>query len=320
MGNALEAALWLAALAVALYASEKLVQHLSDIGQQVGFSPAELGLLVALGADTPEISSSLIAVVKGASDVGLGVIIGSNIYNLAGLLGLSAVLAGGVPTGPRWITREGTANIILSGLFLLLVIGPVSHIISGLALVIGLAAYAVLTVTRHATAEPVDETMEQDAASAPGKSRALELSLVYLALSIAFILGASYLLVTESLALGKALAVPPALIGTFALAIATSLPNTWAAISLTRRDMPRAAVATTFTSNSINVAIGAGLPSIFLRFHVSPVTRELDVPWLFVMTGAALVLLATRRVLTRLEGALLIALYVAFVIIRTVVF
>lgn len=321
MGSWLEAVLWLGALGVALYASEKLVHHVSNIGRHVGFSPAELGLLVALGADAPEISSSLIAVVKGANDVGLGIIIGSNIYNLAGLLGLSALLAGRVPTGPRWITREGITNLVLAGLLLLLVIHPISHTPVGLALLIVLAAYAVITVTRRTpSTDPPDEAHEQDQAAASDTSRPLPLSLVYLAVSIAFILGASYLLVSESLALGKALAIPPALLGTFVLAIATSLPNTWAAVSLTRRGMPTAAIATTFTSNSINAAIGGGLPSVFLRFHISPVTRELDVPWLFVMTGSALVLLATRRVLTRIEGSVLVALYAAFVIIRIVVF
>jgi cation:H+ antiporter len=321
VGSGVEAALWLGALAAALYASEKLVHHVSDVGRHVGLSAAELGLLVALGADAPEISSSLIAVVKGASDVGLGIIIGSNVYNIAGLLGLSAVLAGRVPTGPGWITREGITNIVLSGLLLVLVIRPVAHIAIGIVLLIVLAAYAVLTATRRAPAgESTNENSEQDRSAVPQKRRPLVLSIVYLAMSVAFILGASYLLVSESLALGKTLAIPSAILGTFVLAIATSLPNTWAAVSLARRGMPAAAIATTFTSNSINMAIGGGLPSIFLKFHISAATRELDVPWLFVMTGAALVLLATRHVLSRLEGSVLIALYAAFVIIRIVAF
>lgn len=321
MSNWLDAVLWLAALGVALYASEKLVNHVSDIGRQVGFSAAELGLLVALGADAPEISSSLIAVVKGAGDVGLGIIIGSNIYNIAGLLGLSAVLAGRVPTGPRWITREGITNVILSGLLLVLVLHPAAHAPVGAVLVIVLAAYSVFAVTRQdAASASTNERAKQAATEGRESRRPVPLSVVYLAVSIAFILGASYLLVSESLALGKVLSVPPAILGTFVLAIATSLPNTWAAISLTRRGMPRAGIATTFTSNSINAAIGGGLPSIFLRFHVSAATRELDVPWLFVMTGAALILLATRHVLSRLEGSVLIALYAAFVLIRILVF
>lgn len=321
MGSGVQAVLWLVALAVALYASEQLVHHVSSIGRRVGFSAAELGLLVALGADAPEISSSLIAVVKGASDVGLGIIIGSNIYNIAGLLGLSAVLAGRVPTGPRWITREGITNVVLSGLLLLLVIRPIAHVIVGLVLVIVLGAYAVLTLTRRTAAdEAAHESSEPAHEGYPPKRHPLLLSFVYLTLSVVFILGASYLLVSESLALGKTFAIPPAILGTFVLAIATSLPNTWAAISLARRGMPTAAIATTFTSNSINAAIGGGLPSVFLRFHISAATRQLDVPWLFVMTGAALILLATRHVLSRLEGAMLIALYAAFVIIRITVF
>lgn len=315
----LEALLWLGALVVALYASEKLVQNVSDLGHLVGLSPAELGLLVALGADAPEVSSSLLALAKGASDVGLGVIVGSNIYNLAGLLGLSAVLGGGVRTGRGWVTPEAVANMILSALLFLLVLQPNLHTFTGLALGIVLVAYAVLTISGRTNPDrPVEEIAQEQPLSTPRRS--LQLTVLYLAISIGIIVGASDILVGESLALGKALAVPQAVIGTFALAIATSLPNTWATISLARRRMPAAAIATTFTSNSINAAVGAGLPSIFFRLQAPSVTHTFDVPWLLLMTGVAVILLATRHVLSRLEGAALIGLYAAFVIVRVMVF
>lgn len=319
MGTLLEALLWLGALAVALYASEKLVQYVSDLGHLVGLSPAELGLLVALGADAPEVSSSLLALAKGASDVGLGVIVGSNIYNLAGLLGLSAVLGAGLRTGRGWVTLEAVANMILSAFLFLLVLQPKLHTFTGLALVIVLVAYAVLTISgRTSPDRPLQEIAQEKSPSAPPRS--LQLTVLYLAISIGIIIGASDVLVGESLALGKVFAVPDFVIGTFALAIATSLPNTWAAISLARRHMPAAAIAATFTSNSINAAVGAGLPSIFIHLQALPVTRTLDVPWLLLMTAVAVILLATRHVLSRIEGALLIGLYAAFVIMRVLIF
>ncbi len=319
MGTPEEALLWVVALIVALFASEKLVQYVSELGRHVGFSPAELGLLVALGADAPEVSSSLISLAKGASDVGLGVIVGSNIYNLAGLLGLSAVVGGNVRTGRHWITLEGSANAGLSALLFVLVVEPLLHPVVGLALVVLLGVYVIFAIKGRTRSDvPLHGDAEEEIAPEPPRS--LRLTVVYLILSIAVILGASDVLVSESLALGDALSIPPAIVGTFALAIATSLPNTWAALALARRGMPAAAIATTFTSNSINAAVGAGLPSIFFRLHALPVTRELDVPWLLLMTAIALALLATRNVLTRIEGLLLIALYALFVAIRLTVF
>src|ERR1700687_3504722 len=89
---------WALGLAVALYASEKLVHYLTQLGADVHVSAGLLGLAVALGADAPEVTSALIAITRGSPDVGLGVVLGSNIYNLAGLLGISAVVAGSLTT------------------------------------------------------------------------------------------------------------------------------------------------------------------------------------------------------------------------------
>jgi cation:H+ antiporter len=72
-----------------------------------------LGMIAALGADTPEISSAVTAIFVGQHDIGAGIIIGSNIFNLAGLLGLSALVVGRLPVRKQGIIFNGATSFIV---------------------------------------------------------------------------------------------------------------------------------------------------------------------------------------------------------------
>src|SRR5205085_2980343 len=79
------------AATLSLGASALLVTRLERIGERLGLTEAMLGLLAALAADGPEITSSITAMARGQGSVGVGVVFGSNAFNLAALLGLSAI-------------------------------------------------------------------------------------------------------------------------------------------------------------------------------------------------------------------------------------
>ncbi|HEV3290649.1 MAG TPA: hypothetical protein VG123_16835 [Streptosporangiaceae bacterium] len=87
-------ALFGAAAAFSLGASAVLVVRLERMGARLGFSEALLGLVAAMAADTPEVTSVVTALAHGQHDVGTGVVLGSNVFNLAALIGLGAVVAG----------------------------------------------------------------------------------------------------------------------------------------------------------------------------------------------------------------------------------
>ena len=88
------AALFLGSLVLTALASAVLAKRLDQLGAWLGFSAGMSGLVTALAADSPEIASAVIAQMSGRHDLGIGVIFGSNIFNLAALLGLGALLAG----------------------------------------------------------------------------------------------------------------------------------------------------------------------------------------------------------------------------------
>ena len=85
-----------------------LVSRLERVGERFGLSEALLGMLAALAADAPEITASITALVHNERAVGAGVVIGSNVFNLAALLGLGAVAAGGFALHRKVIWLGGT--------------------------------------------------------------------------------------------------------------------------------------------------------------------------------------------------------------------
>src|SRR6266568_9036396 len=83
---------FLASLVVTLAAAAFFADRLDHIGLRLGLPEALLGLLTALAADAPEISSAIVALVQHEHAVAVGVVVGSNAFNLAAMLGLSAVV------------------------------------------------------------------------------------------------------------------------------------------------------------------------------------------------------------------------------------
>jgi len=94
--------LFCAGVVVSLAASWLLVSRLERLGERAGFSEAWLGLVAALAADAPEITSAVTALARGQASVGAGVVIGPNVFNLAALLGLAAVWRGGSASTAGW--------------------------------------------------------------------------------------------------------------------------------------------------------------------------------------------------------------------------
>ncbi len=80
---------------VSLATSWVLVSRLERVGERLGLSEALLGMAAALAADAPEITASVTALLHHQQAVGAGVVVGSNVFNLAALLGLGAVVSGG---------------------------------------------------------------------------------------------------------------------------------------------------------------------------------------------------------------------------------
>jgi len=110
----LAASLFLVCLAASLGSSFVLARALDRIGVRLGMTDAVIGMLTALGADAPEISTAAAAVLSKHDEIGVGVVLGSNVVNLAALLGIGALLAGRVHLGRRAAMLEGATAIAVA--------------------------------------------------------------------------------------------------------------------------------------------------------------------------------------------------------------
>src|SRR5690349_7219850 len=99
--------LFVASLAVTLVAARFFAQRLDTIGTRFGLPETMIGLLTAVAADGPEISSAMVALIKGAHTTSVGALVGSNAFNLAAMIGVSALLTGCVALARRDLAPEG---------------------------------------------------------------------------------------------------------------------------------------------------------------------------------------------------------------------
>src|SRR6266705_4297290 len=126
MPAALAAPAFLVGTAVSLLTSLVLVSRLERVGERLGLSEALLGIVAALAADAPEVTAAVTAVAHHQQRVGAGVILGSNVFNLAALLGLGAVVAGRIGLHRKVVLFGGVVGTWVALACLLTITGWVS--------------------------------------------------------------------------------------------------------------------------------------------------------------------------------------------------
>lgn len=331
MSVAVAVVVFITCLALTLAASEVLVRGLDRLGARTGLSEGLLGLLTALGADAPEISSALSALHAGKRDLGLGVILGSNIFNLAALLGLGAMLAGRIHVRREGLALDGSVALLTTLVIATLIVRLLAPAVAIVLLIALFAVYlgalalpprrlaglplprAVGRILSLAVSEVDHEAAEDPRVGHAGGAWGLTLLIPP---ALALIVGGSIGLVQAAIALSAAWRLPDSLVGTIVLAGLTSLPNAYAAARLALQGRGAAIVSETFNSNTINLLAGVALPALLLGFSGVSHGDALDLVWLLGMTTVVLGLLARPRGITRAGGAGIIALYALFVIVR----
>lgn len=135
-------------LSATLISCEGLVRGLTVLGTKLKWTDGLLGLLTALGADAPEIAAAIAALLVGATDVGRGVVLGSNLFNLAMLLGLSAALAGQVRIRRQGLTLDGTMALLTLLVVAALLLGLLDPILAAVLLAVLFIPYVALVGLR----------------------------------------------------------------------------------------------------------------------------------------------------------------------------
>jgi cation:H+ antiporter len=321
MRSSLAVLVFLGGLAVTIPSSLVLARALDRIGERFGFSEALLGIVTAVGADAPEISSAVAALVTGHEDTGVGVVVGSNVFNIAALLGVSAVIAGPVRIHKHGLALTGGVAVAAALVGALLVLGWIpSGVAFGVALLV-LTPYVVLS-SLHSAARarlpgPLREAVQEEQRDArrdehAGRGTAFDAMLLVPALT--GVVGGAAAMVAGAQSLGDHWGVADVVIGTLVLAGLTGIPNVLAAIRLALHGRGAACVSESLNSNNANLLIGLCVPALVLGIGDAS-GIEIFAAWSMVAITALAVTFAFRGGgLSRMEGAAIIALYCGFVV------
>ncbi len=321
-------AVFVLAAAVSLGTSWVLVTRLERVGARLGLSEALLGMLAALAADAPEITAAVTALIHHDPHIGAGVVIGSNVFNLAALLGLAGVVAGQVALHRRVIELAGGVALWICAVTLAVVTGVFSPLASLIAVLVVLGPYAVILGIRHERlarlrlpaawtgwlgAAVSEEELELEVAIHPRRGRARDALIA--AGAVVVVVGASIAMERAASELGARHAVPGIVVGALVLAAVTSLPNAVAAVYLAARGRGAAVLSTALNSNTLNILAGLLIPTTILGLGAPSAETTFVAVSYVAMTMLALVCAYLNRGLHRRAGALIIAAYLAVAVV-----
>jgi cation:H+ antiporter len=321
MAALLEALLFLGSLILTLGAAAFFARRLDHVGLRLGLPETLLGLLTALAADAPETASAVAALVKGEHDVGVGVIVGSNVFNLAAMVGFSAILCGAIRIRREALAVEGAvgvaATLIVSALILDL-LGPWPTLALLAAVLVPYLTLLGLGPERapRRLRRFFGERHRPDHVLVHGE-RVLVPALTLLP-ALAIIVAGSTGMVDSALSLGHRWSVPDVIVGIIVLAALTSIPNAFTAARLGLQGRGSALVSETLNSNTTNLVFGVSIPALFVTLSSTSALSKFDLSWLLLMTLVVLALFARPAGVRRSGGTAILLLYAVFVTVQIV--
>lgn len=287
------------------FGGEALVRGSVGIARRMAIPPLLIGLtVVGFGTSTPELLVSVDAAWRGVPDIALGNIVGSNIANILLIIGLSALVW---PIKVMGATlRRDTAVMMAAALVLVPVfaMGQLGRV-SGLILVVGLAAYLV-----WAYRQPGE--MEAEEVGVPAPASALVSTLWVIGGLVALMVGARFL-VDGAVNIARGYGISEAFIGLTIVAVGTSLPELATSLIAAFRRQSEIAVGNIVGSNIFNVLGILGVTALIAPIPVASRFLTFDLPVMIAVSLVLTALLLTRPVIGRGIGVAMLAGYVAYV-------
>ena len=297
-------------LVLLYFGADWLVQGAVTLALHLGLSPLIVGLtVVALGTSVPEALVSVQAAIGHQGGIALGNVIGSNILNIALILGLSSLI---LPLKVDSHIVKADVPLLTGATFMLVVLLEDFHIsrMEGAFLLLCIVFYVtgnIMTVKRTSPEEDKIEGMEipED----PGKTLWRDVGFLILGI-VTLGFGANFL-VTGAVDLARILGLSEALIGLTIVSIGTGTPELATALMATFRKTPDLAIGNAVGSNIFNIMFVLGIAGL-----VAPLDgKGISSVDLYVMLGVTILLLPTvwtGRILDRKEGFLFLAIYVGY--------
>lgn len=301
------------ALLIIIRAADIFVDNLVELGEAIGISHIILGVTAsAIGTSLPEFGSAMIATLSGSPDIGVGVVIGSNIWNIAGILGISSFVAGVIATNREEISRDGLMALITSLILMgfLIIFDEITRI-AGIVLIIAYLIYIwmLINAQKNSSKNKKDNEFKKDK---PFNSK----KILWLIIGLVGLIVGCRLLVYSGVELARIANIPEILIGLFALGIGTSAPELVVTLTSAMKKLHSLSFGTVLGSNIFNILIGIGVPSLFVNIPIEPLSVTFDAPVMIFVTALLLLLAGRKMKLTRYAGMALIITYISYIVMR----
>ena len=309
----------LISLVTLVWSADKFVFGASSLARNFGISPMIIGLtIVAMGSSAPEMMIAATASLDGNNNTAIGNAIGSNITNIALVLGITALFQP-LNVSSSTVRREIPLILIVTALAYWMLSDDYFGFNEGLSLMIGFFVYifALLFITiRASKTRPIDDPLiieaEQEVPDAVSKPK----SLLWLVVGIIFLpMSASYL-VDSSVFIAKAFGISDLVIGLTVIAVGTSLPELAASIMSIIKKEDDLALGSIIGSNIFNILAVLSLAGLIAPGEVDSDAAARDAPYMLGVTVLLFILCFTRRAgkfcIGRLKGLLLIGAFIAY--------
>ncbi|MBK8988402.1 MAG: calcium/sodium antiporter [Chloroflexi bacterium] len=305
----------IAGLVLLVVGAEGLVRGASRMAAALGISPLIIGLtVVAFGTSSPELAISLQSAFQGQADIAIGNVVGSNIFNILVILGLSALITPLI-VDQQLIRLDAPLLLGVSLLFWWMAADGLVGRWEGGLLFAGLLVYIVFLVrkSRRETKAVQDEYAEEYSAGIEGwQGWAINLGLV--ALGLILLVFGSRLLVNGAVSLARIFGLSELIIGLTIIAAGTSLPEVATSVLAALRQEKDIAVGNAIGSSLFNIMAVLALTGLITPsgISVAPAVIRFDIPVMVAVTIATLPIFFTGNLIARWEGAVFLAYYIAY--------
>ena len=282
--------------------ADLFVDGSSSIAKHMKIPSVIVGLtIVAMGTSAPEASVSITAAISGNSDISLGNIVGSNIFNFLVVIGVSALIFP-IISHKDIIKRDLWWNLGITGLLLLLILDRKIGRIDGAILLLGMALY-LFVVIKNAVKNRTEESKEE-LISVPK-------SIIFMVIGLAAIICGGNFVVDNASIIAKSLGLSETLIGLTIVAIGTSLPELVTSVTAAKKKEAGIALGNAVGSNLFNILFILGVSSVLTPINVAP---ELFIDTIILIAVGILIFIFsyTGRRTYRIEGLICTLLYVAY--------
>lgn len=301
-------------LVVLVWSADRFVDGASATARHLGLSPLLIGMLViGFGTSAPELMVSALAAIQGNPGLALGNAYGSNITNIALIVGLVALLSP-LAVHSQIIRQELPVLGVMTLISLwCLHDGVISRIdaIVLLALLFGFLGYSIWRSQR-----PGKDALQTDMeADATGQEMSLKQGVIWTLIGLALLIVSSRFLVWGAVTIAEAFGVSDLVIGLTVVAIGTSLPELASSISAVRKNQHDLVLGNVVGSNLFNTLAVVGLAGIINPIDVDPAVVVRDWPVMAALTVALLVFgigVKGQGRINRLEGGALLASFIGY--------